>query len=224
MTPRRRFPNPREGPADGPIAVGGNLSPDILIEAYAHGIFPWFNDDRGPVMWWSPDPRAVLFPKRLHVSRSLARRLRRGDYAVTFDAAFQAVIAACAKPREPHDGTWITPRMQCAYVRLHQAGFAHSVEAWRHGELAGGLYGVALGRMFFGESMFAAQADASKVALVHLARRLSARRFELIDCQLPNSHLASLGAETMPRARFLDRLERNRSRPTLPGPWRVHMG
>ena len=222
MTSRRRFPDPRRGPADGPIAVGGDLSPDVLVDAYAHGIFPWFTDDRGPPLWWCPDPRAVLFPEQLRVSRSLARRLRRGDYAVTFDAAFPAVIAACAKPREPNDGTWITPRMQRAYCRLHQAGFAHSVEAWRNGKLAGGLYGVVLGSMFFGESMFAAETDASKVALAHLARRLRASRFELIDCQLPNAHLASLGARTMPRSHFLDRLERNRMRPTLPGLWNAN--
>lgn len=222
MTSRRRFPDPRRAPADGLLAVGVDLSPDVLVEAYAHGIFPWFSDDRGPTLWWCPDPRTVLFPERLRVSRSLARRLRRGDYAVTYDAAFRAVIAACAKPREPNDGTWITPRMQRAYCRLHQAGFAHSVEAWRNGELVGGLYGVVLGSMFFGESMFAAETDASKVALAHLAQRLRASRFELIDCQLPNPHLASLGAQAMPRSHFLDRIERNRGRPTLPGSWNAN--
>ena len=213
------FPDPRQAPADAPLAAGGDLSPALLLHAYAHGIFPWFEDDAGPVLWWSPDPRAVLFPERMRTSRSLARRLRRGDYAVTFDGAFEEVTAACAQPRPKQAGSWITPAMQTAYARLHALGFAHSVEAWQDGCLAGGLYGVSMGRMFFGESMFTRRTDASKVALAHLAQQLHAWRFELIDCQLENSHLASLGAEPMPRADFLHRIAANRRHATRRGPW-----
>lgn len=213
------FPDPRHAPATAPLAQGGDLSPDLLLHAYAHGIFPWFDDDAGPVLWWCPDPRAVLFPERMHVSKRLARRLRRGEFRVTFDRAFGQVVAACAKPRPGQTGSWITPAMQAAYVRLHALGFAHSAEAWRGSRLAGGIYGVSLGRMFFGESMFAAETDASKVAFAHLARQLKAWRFELIDCQLETSHLMSLGAETLPREDFLRRLARNRRPPTRRGPW-----
>ncbi len=213
------FPDPRDGPADAPLAMGGDLSAERLLAAYDHGIFPWFEDDRGPVLWWSPDPRAVLPPDRVKVSRSLARRLRRRDYAVTMDTAFAAVVAGCAAPREPGGGTWITPGMRDAYARLHALGFAHSVEAWDADGLAGGLYGVSLGTMFFGESMFSRRPDASKVALVVLARQLVRWGFELIDCQLPNAHLASLGAKPLARDAFLDRLTRNRHRPTRRGTW-----
>ena len=217
---RSPFPDPRHAPAEGPLAVGGDLSPALLLHAYARGIFPWFDDDAGPVLWWSPDPRTVLFPERMKVSRSLRRRLRRGDFAVTFDTAFEQVIAACAAPRPGQDGSWITPAMQAAYVRLHALGFAHSVETWHEGCLAGGLYGVSLGRMFFGESMFAAQTDASKVALAYLVNELRRWRFELIDCQIDNAHLASLGAEALPRERFLERVAANGRHATRRGRWR----
>ena len=213
------FPNPRSGPPDAPLAMGGDLSAERLLAAYDHGIFPWFDDDRGPLLWWSPDPRAVLFPDRFRVSRSLARRLRRGDYTVTMDTAFAAVVAACAAPRAAGGGTWITPAMRVAYERLHALGFAHSVEAWDGGGLAGGLYGVSLGSMFFGESMFSRRPDASKVSLAALVRQLAEWEFELIDCQLPNAHLTSLGAQPMPRDEFLDRLARNRQRPARRGVW-----
>ena len=215
------FPDPRTGPADAPLATGGDLSAERLLAAYGHGIFPWFDDDRSPPVWWSPDPRAVLFPDRLRVSRSLARRLRRGDYAITMDTAFAAVVKGCAAPRESGGGTWITPGMRAAYQRLHALGFAHSVEAWDGQRLAGGLYGVSLGGMFFGESMFSRRTDASKAALAALVARLEGWRFELIDCQLPNAHLSSLGAEPMARDEFLDRLARNRARATRRGPWTV---
>ena len=215
------FPDPRTGPADRPLATGGDLSAERLLAAYDHGIFPWFDDDRGPLLWWSPDPRAVLFPDRLRVSRSLGRRLRRGDYAVTMDTAFAAVIQGCALPRESGGGTWITPGMRAAYQRLHALGFAHSVEAWDGQGLAGGLYGVSLGGMFFGESMFSRRTDASKAALAALAERLGGWGFELIDCQLPNAHLSSLGAESMARDEFLDRLARNQARATRRGAWTV---
>ena len=216
---RSPFPDPRHAPAAAPLAAGGDLSPALLLHAYARGIFPWFDDDDGPVLWWSPDPRTVLFPDRMRVSRSLRRRLRREDYAVTFDTAFEQVIAACAAPRGGQNGSWITPAMQAAYTRLHALGFAHSVEAWRDGRLAGGLYGVSLGRMFFGESMFTAQTDASKVALAHLAETLRHWRFELIDCQIDNAHLASLGAEPLPREHFLERLTDNGHHATRRGRW-----
>ena len=216
---RSPFPDPRHAPADAPLAAGGDLSPALLLHAYARGIFPWFDDDDGPVLWWSPDPRTVLFPDRMRVSRSLRRKLRRGDYAVTFDTAFEQVIAACAAPRGGQAGSWITPAMQAAYTRLHALGFAHSVEAWRDGRLAGGLYGLSLGRMFFGESMFTAQTDASKVALAHLVETLRHWRFELIDCQIDNAHLASLGAESLPREHFLERLAGNGRHATRRGRW-----
>ena len=213
------FPDPRYASREGLVAIGGDLSPEILLSAYGHGIFPWFDDDRGPVLWWSPDPRAVFAPTDMKISRSLARRLRRGDYAVTMDTDFPAVVENCAAPRKG-GGTWITPAMRQAYVQLAELGFAHSVETWHAGELVGGLYGVSLGRMFFGESMFSRRPDASKVALAHLSRQLAAWDFELIDCQMVNDHLTSLGARPMPRTEFLDRLDQNRRHSTRSHPWR----
>ena len=213
------FPDPQRADAAGLVAYGGDLAPTRLLDAYAHGIFPWFSSDRHPVVWWSPDPRAVLVPAHLHISKSLAKRLRSGYYHVTVDTAFEAVITACAAPRAEGDDTWITPGMQAAYMELHELGFAHSVEAWRDGELAGGLYGVSLGRLFFGESMFSRQADASKVALVHLVRQVCAWRFPLIDCQIMNGHLRSLGATAMPRAEFLRSVAANNAFETRRGRW-----
>ena len=219
------FPDPNRAPPDGLVASGGDLSPERLLDAYANGIFPWFNDDRGPVLWWSPDPRAVVRPGALHVSRRLARRLRRGDFSVTLDEAFGDVVAGCAAPRAKRRTTWITPRMQAAYGRLHEVGFAHSVEVWRDdprrpkARLVGGVYGVSIGRMFFGESMFSAETDASKVALAHLARVLANWGFTLIDCQLMNDHLRSLGVVTMPRQRFLALVAANNALPSRRGPW-----
>ena len=213
------FPDPNGAPADGLVAVGGDLAAERLMDAYANGIFPWFNDDRQPVLWWSPDPRAVLEPKALHVSRRLARRLRRREFLVTLDAAFEDVVAGCAAPRRQQDETWITPRMRSAYGRLHDAGFAHSVDVWRDGDLVGGLYGISIGRMFFGESMFSAATDASKVALATLAQVLHGWRFTLIDCQIMNDHLRSLGAVSMPRHRFLRLVAANNAHPTRRGRW-----
>ncbi len=206
--PEQPFPDPQtaETDPDGLLAVGGDLSPARLINAYRRGIFPWYSAGQ-PILWWSPDPRMVLFPERLHVSRSLRRTLRRGEYQITFDRDFGAVIRACAEvPRPGQEGTWITPEMMEAYETLHRLGLAHSVEAWYRGELAGGLYGVALGRIFFGESMFSTRSDASKVAFVHLVRSLQAAGSPLIDCQVHTDHLASLGAAPLPRARFLELL------------------
>jgi len=209
---------------NGLLAIGGELTPQWLVSAYRHGIFPWFDDDAGPTLWWSPDPRTVLWPDRVRVTRSLAKRLKNGGFEVTFDTDFEAVIRACAAPRRSGDGTWITPRMIDAYCQLHDLGLAHSVEAWQEDDggerrLVGGLYGVSLGRMFFGESMFAWERDASKVALIHLCRRLVAWDFTLIDCQVGNPHLSSLGAVEMPREEFIHRVEQNAHLPTVQGPW-----
>jgi leucyl/phenylalanyl-tRNA--protein transferase len=191
---------------NGLLAVGGSLSPRMLLDAYSRGIFPWFSEHE-PVMWWSPDPRMVLRPTDLHVSRSLARRLRRRDYAVRADTAFTEVMRACAEPRPGQSGTWITRRMIDAYSRLHELGYAHSIETWMNGELAGGLYGVSIGRAFFGESMFTRITDASKIAFVTLVRQLEAWGVGLIDCQMRTPHLASLGAYEIPRAEFARELE-----------------
>lgn len=216
---RSAFPNPIRAPKDRPLALGGDLSPKRLLDAYSHGIFPWFENDAQPILWWSPDPRAVLAPTELRISRSLGKQLRSGRYEVTADQAFADVVAGCAAPRRSGDGTWITRRMQRAYGNLHRAGYAHSVEAWRGDELAGGLYGVSLGGMFFGESMFSRAVDASKVALAHLARQLAAWNFTLIDCQMPTDHLRSLGAREMPRAEFLRLVAANNAVPTRRGSW-----
>jgi len=203
---------------NGLLAAGGSLSASRLLDAYAHGIFPWFGDE-DPLLWWSPDPRMVLLAGELHVSRSLRRVIRAGRYTVTLDAAFGDVMAGCAEPRADHDGTWITPEMKSAYGTLFALGYAHSVEAWSGRELAGGLYGVALGKMFFGESMFSRQRDASKVALVHLVRQLERWGFEMVDCQMSTGHLASLGARDLPRAEFLRQVHRLVRLPGVPSPW-----
>ena len=186
---------------NGLLAAGGDLSAGRLLAAYRRGIFPWFSEGE-PILWWSPDPRMVLYPGEVRVSRSLRKALRRDDYEVRVDSAFAAVMRACAQPRARQGGTWIVPSMIAAYAELHARGYAHSVETWRDGELIGGLYGVAIGRAFFGESMFARATDASKIALVHLARQLERWRFGMIDCQMRTAHLATLGAREIPRARF----------------------
>lgn len=208
LIPQPVFPPPELAEPDGLLAVGGDLSPPRLLLAYSMGIFPWFNEGE-PILWWSPDPRCVLAPGELKVSRSLSKVLRRQTFAVTFDRAFREVVTLCAElRRQGGEGTWIGAEMLEAYCRLHEMGFAHSVECWRGGELAGGLYGVCLGRCFFGESMFHRVADASKVAFATLAGRLGERGFELIDCQLPTPHLMSLGTKEVPREEFLRRLRR----------------
>ena len=213
---------------NGLLAVGGELTPEWLISAYRQGIFPWFDDDSDPVLWWSPDPRTVIYPDQLKVSRSLAKRLRNGGFEVTFDTCFTDVIRACAEPRPDVEGrlsgTWITPAMIAAYEHLHELGLAHSVEAWLQNEngerqLAGGLYGVSLGRMFFGESMFARARDGSKVALYYLCQLALAWDFKLIDCQVGNPHLHSLGAIDLPRESFIRLVEENAHQPTHRGAW-----
>lgn len=191
---------------DGLLAVGGDLSAQRLIAAYRQGIFPWFNPGQ-PILWWSPDPRMVLFPEDLHVPHSLARVMRKRNYEIRLDSAFTAVMEACSRPRAGQEGTWIAPAMIEAYTELHKLGVAHSIETWIDGKLAGGLYGVALGRVFYGESMFARVSDASKIAFVHLVRQLQRWRFELIDCQMNTAHLARFGAAEIPRSEFIRYLD-----------------
>ena len=191
---------------NGLLCAGADLTPATIITAYSRGIFPWFSDGQ-PILWWSPDPRMVLFPAEFKISKSLAKTVNRGTFDVRFDTAFVDVIAACAEPRREDGGTWIVPEMRVAYAQLHALGVAHSIESWRDGELVGGLYGLALGRMFFGESMFARQTDASKVALVTLLYKLKRDGFELIDCQQETRHLASFGARPISREDFVQRLK-----------------
>ena len=202
-----RLPDPRTALAEpnGLLAAGGALTPAWLLAAYRRGIFPWFGPGQ-PILWWSPDPRAVFDPARFHRSRSLRQSIRNRGYETTIDRAFDAVVAGCAAPRDDGAGTWLTPAMRRAYAELHRLGRAHSVETWHEGTLVGGLYGVHLGRMFFGESMYSRARDASKVALARLIDEARERGIELIDCQLPTPHLASLGAESVTRAEFLARL------------------
>ena len=203
---------------NGLLAMGGDLSKARLLDAYRHGIFPWFNPGE-PILWWSPDPRMVLVPAEVRVTRSLAKRIRNAGFEVRVDTAFVEVMRGCAAPREGASGTWISPAIVAAYGRLFDAGYAHSVETWRDGRLVGGLYGVAIGRMFYGESMFSREPDASKVALVTLAGQLQQWGFELIDCQMETPHLASLGARTVPRAAFVAKLSELVNLPHRPGPW-----
>ncbi len=203
---------------NGLLAVGGDLSPARLLEAYRHGIFPWYSAG-DPILWWSPDPRMVLFPAELNVSRSLAKTLRNKRYEVRFDTAFDEVVDACAAPRDGEAGTWIVPDMKAAYRRLHALGHAHSVETWIDGRLAGGLYGIAIGRMFYGESMFTRMRDGSKIALVHLVRRLLEQGYGMVDCQMETEHLASLGARPIARAEFAKRLRELVDCDVPPGSW-----
>lgn len=192
---------------NGLLAAGGDLNPDRILNAYRNGIFPWYNPGE-PILWWSPDPRCVIYSDRLHISRSLRKRLRRSDYQVTFDQAFGAVMDGCAAPRTGSSGTWISPEMHAAYRQLHRHGHAHSVEVWQEGELTGGLYGIASGRMFFGESMFSLRTDASKIAFAWLVEQLKNWGYPLIDCQVHNPHLVTLGAEEITRETFLQELDR----------------
>ncbi len=203
---------------NGLLAAGGDLSPERLLHAYRLGIFPWFSVGE-PILWWSPDPRMVLFPDEFKIARSLAKTLRKGGFEVRADSAFEQVIQACSEPRPRQPGTWITGAMQAAYARLHRLGVAHSFETWRGGELVGGLYGVALGRMFYGESMFSRAADASKIALVHLMRQLQGWQFGMIDCQMNTPLLASFGAREIPRAEFTRRMAELVNYPDVPAPW-----
>lgn len=222
LGPSDPFPPVDRALADpnGLLAAGGGLSVARLIDGYARGIFPWFSHG-DPVLWWTPDPRMVLVPEELRVSRSLARRLRKGGFVVTADTRFADVLAACAAPRRDDAGTWLVPAMRRAYAALHEAGVAHSIEVWMDGELAGGLYGVALGRMFFGESMFSRRTDGSKIAMAALARQMRAWDMPLIDCQLETDHLSSLGARLIPRREFTRLVDDLVRRPATPARWRL---
>lgn len=203
----------------GIVAVGGDLSPERLLHAYRLGLFPWFSEDQ-PILWWSPDPRFVLFPADLKVARSMRPYFNQGKFTVTYDQDFRAVISACQEAYRPGQyGTWITEEMLEAYCHLNELGFAHSVEVWKGDDLVGGLYGIALGRIFFGESMFARVSNASKFGFISLVRRLQKRGYVLIDCQQETRHLASLGAESIPRSTFLQYLAENDLEQTEKGPW-----
>ncbi len=219
IDPRFRFPDPRLAAHHGLVAIGGDFRAERLIAAYARGIFPWPSPEL-PYAWFSPDPRFVLRPTDLHISRSLRRVLRQGGFAVRYDTAFEQVVRHCAEQERPGEvGTWITQELIEGFGELHRLGVAHSIETWRDDQLVGGLYGVSLGSMFCGESMFYLQPNASKVALVALMRRLEAWRFLLLDCQVYSEHLAQLGAQLWPRDRFLDSVASSLERPTRHGPW-----
>ena len=202
----------------GLLCAGADLSLPRLLDAYRHGIFPWYSG-REPILWWSPDPRMVLYCAELKVPRSLAKNLRNKGFELRIDTAFREVLKGCAAPRKDATGTWLGPAMRAAYSGLHDAGYAHSFETWRDGRLVGGLYGIAIGRMFYGESMFSRETDASKVALVHLVRYLGRREFRLIDCQMSTPLLASLGAREIPRRAFLRELSALVNYAEMPGKW-----
>lgn len=214
------FPDPSLATPQGLLAVGGDLSPERLELAYREGIFPWYSEGR-PILWWSPSPRLVLFPSELVVQRSLKKAIRRAPYRITMDQAFDRVIDACAHaPRPGQDGTWITEAMRAAYVRLHERGIAHSVEAWEGESLVGGLYGVSLGAAFFGESMFAHRPDASKIAFATFVRQLQAWGMQIVDCQVVTDHLLRFGAREIDREAFLQHLRVALLTPDRRGPWR----
>ena len=203
LTDALLFPSPEQASAEGIVAVGGDLQPERVMLAYRKGIFPWFESDDF-LLWWSPDPRMVLFPDRLKVSKSMRTVLRKKQFEVTFNKAFDQVVDACAKvKRFGQNGTWITPGLMEVYSTLHTQGHAHSVEVWEEGSLVGGLYGIDLGTVFCGESMFSKSSNASKVALIYLVKELKKNKYELIDCQVPTQHLASMGAEPISRTEFL---------------------
>ncbi|HXX52956.1 MAG TPA: leucyl/phenylalanyl-tRNA--protein transferase [Thermodesulfovibrionales bacterium] len=219
LSDRNIFPSPEYAEEDGLLAIGGDLSEGRLLRAYSEGIFPWYAEGT-PILWWSPDPRLILFPAELKVSRSLRQTIRKGMYHVTMDTTFAEVIENCASiHRKENDGTWITAEMMSAYIRLHKSGFAHSVESWYGRELAGGVYGVSLGGAFFGESMFAKRRDASKVAFVKLIQQLREWDFGLVDCQVTTVHLKSFGAREVPRLEFMRRLRESLKMPHRHGSW-----
>ena len=212
------FPPLEAASPEGLLAVGGDLNPDRLLSAYRQGVFPWFSNGQ-PILWWSPDPRAILYPTNLHISRSLRKNMRTQGFEVTADRAFDRVIEVCAESRNAREGTWITSGMQQAYCTLHRMGYAHSVETWQNGQLVGGLYGLEIGKAFFGESMFSHVTDASKTALVALAASLTAGGYHFIDCQVVSEHLNSLGAQAVPRYRFSSELRQAVEIPVNGTPW-----
>ena len=213
------FPPAHLATPEGLLAVGGDLSPQRILLAYKNGIFPWFSDE-DPILWWSPDPRMILHPEGMKVSKSLKKKINSKRFEITMDRNFEQVIGLCARTRtDGGQGTWITAAMKEAYIDLHRLGYVHSVEAWSKGNLAGGLYGLSLGRCFFGESMFSRESDASKVALFHLCLFLKSNHFDMIDCQVPSDHLKSLGAVSINRRSFLARLRRSLQHPSRVGVW-----
>lgn len=225
LADRPAFPPVEKALAEpnGLLAAGGRLTPEWLLAAYRRGIFPWYSDGE-PILWWSPDPRLVLLPAAIRITRSLRKTLRQRRFDIRFDTAFDEVMRACAAPREPGGGTWITPEIRAAYGRMHELGYAHSVESWQEGRLVGGLYGMAVGRAFFGESMFCRANDASKVALTHLARFLEARDYAVIDCQMTTSHLLSMGGQEIARREFSAGLARWTEEGPPPGKWTATTG
>ena len=220
------FPPLDQATPEGLLAIGGDLSEQRLIDAYSRGIFPWFNPGQ-PILWWSPDPRLVLYPAQIRISRSLGKTLRQNRFQFSADQCFERVIEQCAEPRRGYDSrnsdswSWITPEMAKAYSLLHRMGLAHSIEVWRKGNLVGGLYGVAMGRVFFGESMFSIEADSSKCALVYLCRLLMRKQFKLIDCQVASDHLLRLGAVNVSRSDFSDILSEGLEHTTMCEPWHL---
>ncbi len=217
------FPPPHLASEDGLLAVGGDLSQERLLLAYRMGIFPWFSDNE-PILWWSPDPRLVLYPHEIKISKTLKKIIKKETFRVTMDLAFNEVINQCAQVRlQKNQGTWIIEDIIKAYLRLHESGFAHSVEVWCHGKLAGGLYGVSLGKCFFGESMFNLISNASNIALVKLVEYLEKLSFDLIDCQVTTEHLIRFGAREIPRTLFLKQLEKSLNAPTQKGKWQYHI-
>ena len=215
------FPPVHLATQEGLLAIGGDLSPERLLLAYRSGIFPWYADGE-PILWWSPDPRVVIYPGELKISHSLRKTIRKGRFRSTMDTCFERVIRSCGRTRmESGEGTWITAEMEKAYIRLHWLGYAHSVEIWHRDDLVGGLYGVSLGRCFFGESMFSTMSDASKVALVTLSNYVINSRFDFIDCQMRTDHLIRLGAREIARSDYLHQLKQTLRYPALRGPWQL---
>lgn len=218
LSSKADFPPAERADREGLLAMGGDLSPRRLLQAYGRGIFPWYSDGE-PILWWSPDPRFVLFPAEIHVPRSSRKIMNKKLFHLTFDRAFAEVIGGCSRPRLDQNGTWITDEMRQAYIRLHMLGYVHSIEAWHNNKLAGGLYGLALGRCFFAESMFRSESDASKVAFFTLALALKKMGFVLIDCQIRSPHLAAWGARSVPRPKYLELLRVGLAGSTWRGNW-----
>lgn len=219
LTEELTFPHPKHASLEGLLAAGGDLSPQRILFAYENGIFPWYNEGE-PILWWSPNPRFVLYPSEIKVSKSMRQVFRKKSFRVSFDEAFEAVIEICASiPRAGQNGTWLTEEMKAAYINLHRLGFAHSVETWQGDQLVGGLYGLSLGNCFFGESMFARASNASKTALIVLAKTLEKKGFGMIDCQSETTHLSSMGAKFIDQANFLSYLKENKQNRTIRGSW-----
>lgn len=219
LTEELTFPHPKYASPEGLLAAGGDLSPQRILFAYENGIFPWYNEGE-PILWWSPNPRFVLYPSEIKVSKSMRQVFRKKCFRVSFDEAFEEVIEICASiPRAGQNGTWLTEEMKAAYIHLHRLGFAHSVETWQGDQLVGGLYGLSLGHCFFGESMFARASNASKTALIVLAKTLEKKGFGMIDCQSETTHLSSMGAKFIDQVSFLNYLKENKQNRTIRGSW-----